>query len=196
MFPNSHQKLGEISFSFNVWSIRAIWHLLLGELDGKLLKGFIKQPCGPKMWAIICVVGCLRVINNPLRIIGSVVKHNVHNREHTILSKLLNGLGKHLVLCLLVDCAIEEVVVYLCLISKRVMTVRFTVNLEWSKMNSIVSEFNCILQHFWPSIKLAKLSGLNSHKTQLLAFNNLAVEVHLRRNINVHGFGIAFTLWL
>ena len=73
----------------NVRSSGTLFDLSVSILNRKVLYHFVKQPRRIEMRAVVCVVSSLWVIYDPLGVISCMVKDDINDTQHALISLVL-----------------------------------------------------------------------------------------------------------
>lgn len=164
----------------NIWRAWTFRNLLAREILGKLLECAVKLPRRPKMWAVISVVCGFWMIDDPLRVVSCVVKHDIHHTKQALRSQAIQG-AFQFSKSLLAGHArwrIEVDVIDSCLVGKRVVTVRFTVGLEGREVDGVVAQLPDISQDRWPSTHLSKATRHHSKEAEFFTSDEARIGGH------------------
>ena len=144
------------------------------------------------MGAILGVVSCLGMVDDPLRVVGSMVEHNVHNTQHSLVSETLHSRLQLSESLRRRDArgGVKVVIVDRGLPCDRVVAKGLSVLLDWGEMDGVVAQLSHVPEDLWPSRHLSQASRHQCHQRQLLASNLLACSRHHRLHIDVLSRGI------
>ena len=126
----------------NVRSSGTLFDLSVSILNRKVLNHFVKQPRRIEMRAVVCVVSSLWVIYDPFGVISCMVKDDIDDTQHALISLVLKDcsqLGDSLNWSQS-SWAFKIVVINSCLSSERVVAERFSILLNRSEMYSVIAK--------------------------------------------------------